>query len=118
MAVKRRAVSLAESLGLRGPALAQRMIAALSTPFAAGAMPDERLRVAASLAPVAGLAQTCGAIMHALEPHSPWDPEMLTLRRDCYAATADPLLTRAERELQSYAELEAQPFTLPRSTAR
>jgi hypothetical protein len=30
-------------------------------------------------------------------------------------AAADPLLTRAERELQSYAELEAQPFTLLRN---
>jgi len=118
MAVKRRAVSLAESLGARSPALAQRMIAALSTPFAAGAMPDERLGVAANLSRVAGLAQTCGNVMHALEPHSPWDPQMLTLRRDCYAATADPLLTRAERELQTYASLEAQPFTLPRPTAR
>jgi hypothetical protein len=50
--------------------------------------------------------------MHALEPHSPWDPEMLTLRRDCYAATADPLLSTAERDLQSYAQLEPQPFSL------
>lgn len=118
MAVKRRALSLAENLGIRSPALAQRMIAALSTPFAAGAMPDERLRVAANLSRVAGLAQTCGATMHALEPHSPWDGQMLTLRRDCYAATADPLLTTAERDLRTYAGLEAQPFTLPQPTAR
>jgi hypothetical protein len=81
-------------------------------------MPDERLGVAANLSRVAGLAQTCGNVMHALEPHSPWDAQMLTLRRDCYAATADPLLTRAERELQTYAGLEAQPFTLPRPMAR
>jgi 2-C-methyl-D-erythritol 4-phosphate cytidylyltransferase len=113
MVVKRRALSLAENLGLRSPALAQRMIAALGQPFAAGAMPDERLRVAANLSRVAGLAQTCGNIMHALEPHSPWDPPMLTLRRDCYASTADPLLSKAERELREYADLEGQGLILP-----
>jgi spermidine synthase len=119
MMVKRRAVSLAEQLGRRSPALAQRMIAALSTPFAAGAMPDERLHAAAVLTRVAGLPQTCAGLMHALEPYSPWDPEMLTLRRDCYAATGDPLLSTAEQELQTYARLETQPFALTTpSTAR
>ena len=117
--VKRRAVVLAEQVGARSPELARRMIAALATPFAAGAMPDERLQAALMLSRVAGLAQTCTGPMHALEPYSPWDPEMLTLRRDCYAATADPLLARAEQDLATFARLETQPFVLLRPlTAR
>ncbi len=112
MMVKRRALSLAEQLGRHSPALARRMIVALGTPFAAGAMPDERLHIAVTLAPAAGIAQTCAGPMHALEPYFPWDAEMLTLRRDCYATIGDPRRATAQRELDEYARLEAQPFGL------
>jgi predicted membrane-bound spermidine synthase len=114
--VKDRALSLARELGVRSPALARRMIASLNAPFAGGAMPDDRLRVAAELTRVGGLAQTCKGPMHALEPYSPWDLEMLTLRRDCYAASGDPLLTRAERDLEAFARLEPQPFVVMRAS--
>lgn len=114
--VKDRALSLAQDLGVRSPELARRMIAALKPPLAGGAMPDERLRVAAVLTRVAGLAQTCTGPMHAMEPYSPWNLDMLTLRRDCYAASGDPLLSRAERDLETFARLEPQPFVVMRAS--
>jgi predicted membrane-bound spermidine synthase len=117
--VKDRALTLAQELGMRSPALARRMIVALKTPFAGGAMPDERTHVAAVLTRVGGLAETCAQPLHALEPYSPWEYDMLILRRDCYAASGDPLLTRAERDLETFARLEPQPFVVMRaSTAR
>ena len=90
------------------------MIVALKTPFAAGAMPEERLQTRAMLTRVAGLGDTCSEPVHALEPHFPWDVDLLTLRRDCYAATNDPLLAAAERDLQKYIDLEPQPFVVGR----
>jgi len=109
--VKERTIALAGQLGMQSPALARRMIAALNTPFAGGALPEQRLTAAALLTRTAGLAGTCAAPMHALEPHTPWDATMLTLRRDCYAASGDPLLGIAERDLKRFVELDAQPFT-------
>ena len=47
-----------------------------------------------------------------LEPHSPWDGSMLTLRRDCYVASGDPLLAAAERDLATFAALETPPFVV------
>ena len=108
--MKERALALAEQLGRQNPALARRMIAALKLPLAAGALPDDRRQTAAMLTRVAGLAATCKEPLHALEPYSPWDGDMLLLRRDCYLATNDPLFPTAQEELQTYAELEPQPF--------
>ena len=113
-AIKDRALGLAEQLGRPNPAIARRMIVALKTPFAAGAMPEERLQTRAMLTRVAGLGDTCSESVHALEPHFPWDVDLLTLRRDCYAATNDPLLAAAERDLQKYIDLEPQPFVVGR----
>ena len=115
--VKERTIVLAGQLGAQSPALARRMIAALNTPFAAGALPEQRLTAAALLTRTAGLAGTCAGPMHALEPHTPWDVPMLTLRRDCYAASGDPLLGVAERDLQRFSELDAQPFAVVVATA-
>lgn len=117
--VKEGAIQLAAQLGAQSPALARRMIAALATPFSAGALAEPRLTAAALLTRTAGLAETCAAPMHALEPYTPWDLGMLTLRRDCYFASGDPLLPSAERELASFGEREAQPFGIADSaTAR
>jgi len=111
-AVKERTIALAGQVGAQSPALARRMIAALKTPLAAGALPEDRLTAAALLTRTAGLAESCAEPMHALEPYSPWDATMLTLRRDCYAASGDPLLATAERDLATFAGLEAQPFAV------
>src|SRR5207247_5763825 len=40
--VKERTIVLAGQLGMQSPALARRMIAALNTPFAGGALPEQR----------------------------------------------------------------------------
>jgi len=110
--IKEQTIALAGQLGAQTPALARRMVAALTPPMAAGALAEQRLTTAALLARTAGLAGTCAAPMHALEPYTPWDLTMLTLRRDCYAASGDPLLAAAERDLARFGELEAQPFGL------
>jgi hypothetical protein len=118
-AMKERALALAEQLGRQNPMLARRMITALKVPFAAGALPDDRLQTAAMLTRVAGLAATCREPLHALEPYSPWTGDMLLLRRDCYLATNDPLFPTAQQELETYAGLEPQPFMILRPfTAR
>ena len=90
------------------------MIAALQEPFAVGAMPEGRKETRVMLTRVAGLADTCSAPMHDLEPYFPWDAELLTLRRDCYAATNDPLLDVAERDLRTLLALDPQPIVVTR----
>jgi hypothetical protein len=43
----------------------------------------------------------------------PWTEEFLRLRRDCYQATADPLLAAANRDLNTFLSNSAQPLLAP-----
>ena len=108
--VKGQALSLAQSLAMRTPALAKRLAAALDKPFAAGAQEETRLTTLANVTHSTGFAETCQKPIGAFEPHTPWETGFLTLRRDCYAATSDPRLAVAERELNEYAAAEPMPF--------
>jgi spermidine synthase len=110
--IKDRTITLAGTFGSRTPELAGRMITALKTPFAAGLLPDRRLMTSLLLSRQAGWAEHCGAAVGALEPHPPWEGTALLLRRDCYAATGDPRLRNAERDLATFNAAESQPFAV------
>jgi hypothetical protein len=48
--------------------------------------------------------------LHQSEPYVQWVQDSLTLRRDCYAATGDPLRARAQRDLDEFMSAEPRPF--------
>jgi spermidine synthase len=106
-----RAIGLAGTVGARSPALARRMLAALSEPFAVDAQREARLTTAARLSRAAGFADFCREAVEGLEPHTPWDLEFLILRRDCYSAVGDARAGLAERELADFARKEPLPFS-------
>ena len=110
-AVKSRSIALAGTLGGQNPGFAQRMIDALKTSFAAGWVPERNRITSLVLSPQAGFAEYCGGPATALEPYPPWEATALTLRRDCYAATHDPRLRIAERDLSEFIAAEPPPFS-------
>lgn len=89
--------------------LAVRLYEAMKEPFAVFVLEEER-RV--RLVDIAALREPerCNAAMvaalRALEPHVPWHREFLIRRRDCYARAGDPLLRRAQRDLNEFADNE------------
>jgi spermidine synthase len=110
--IKDRTITLAGTFGARNPESARRMMQALKTPFAAGLLPDRRLMTSLLLSRQAGFAEHCAGPVAALEPYPPWEVTALTLRRECYAATGDPKLQEAERDLATFNAAESQPFVV------
>ena len=104
-------VARAQMLGAASnPAIARRMIAALSEPFAVK-VADIRRRVAiAFLTSHVDFKALCTDAVGALEPDVPWVGDFLTLRRDCYAETGDSRLAAATRELNEFLLKEGLPL--------
>ena len=110
---KQKALDLANEATLVDPALARRLYEALIEPFSIRAADSDRLLMAADLTTRFDFRGACRKPIAALEPYVPWTKSLLTLRRDCYRETGDPLRVRAARELQEF--LDAEP---PRLVAR
>jgi hypothetical protein len=72
-----------------------------------------RLLTATELSSEFDFRDACRAPIAAMEPHVPWGARFLTLRRDCYAARADPRLAVATRELAEFLQHEQQPLAPP-----
>ena len=110
---KQKALDLANEATLVDPTTARRLYDALIEPFSIRAADADRLLMAADLSTRFDFRGACRKPIAALEPHVPWTKSLLTLRRDCYRETNDPLRVRAARELQEF--LDAEP---PRLVAR
>jgi spermidine synthase len=113
--VMSRAMGLATDLAAadRSGDAARRLYDAMSAPYCVGVLEEARLR---ALVQVAVLADggSPGALtqraLHQSEPYVPWVLDPLTVRRDCYAATRDPLGARAQRDLDEFTSAEPRPF--------
>jgi len=93
---------LTVQIGTRAPAYAPRLIEALQAPFAVYAMEETRLDAMARLLNDSNLARSCRRVLEQVEPNVPWTATWLKLRRDCYAATADPRAADAARDLDRF----------------
>ncbi|APR81404.1 Spermidine synthase [Minicystis rosea] len=105
----------------RDPALGRRAYAALEQPFAASMLEDERREARVKLAARLDFRGLCVDALAALEPHMPFRREILSLRRECYAAVHSPLLARAERDLADLVARESPVFNaglIPEPSAR
>lgn len=99
--VLRRGMELAMNMGLKAPSLAPRLVEILREPFLLSAVDELRLQA------IAGMLSKLEPplvrdICRRFEPHVPWQEEFLTLRRDAYRTTSDPLLVQAEADLAEF----------------
>jgi spermidine synthase len=103
-----RALRLAHELG-KDPALARRLLPALSQPFAVRMHEQRRVWTRAMLALRVG-GDACRAAFNAYEPWPLWDESFLRLRLHCYRKTGDPLAEASARDLARF--LDQRPSTL------
>jgi hypothetical protein len=104
-----RAIRSAAQVAKGDRAQAQRMVALLDQPFVARLNDQQRAIERIHVAYFAGgcSPETIKALT-AVEPHAPWEQELLLLRRDCYeqAGLAGPAAA-ARKDLKSFAAAEA-----------
>ena len=110
--LKEKALNVASAVGLQRPELARRLYDALDQRFAIDALEELRVTTQVDLAARSDFAALCRRPTGALDRHPVWTDAFLRLRRDCYAATGDPRLARAARDLQTYLEREPRPIVL------
>ena len=105
---------LATEVGSQDPALASRLFQRVREPFALYADEDDRLPTMAALLSRLSLTSSCAEALRPLEPHVLWNLNWLLLRRDCYAATRDPLAREAGIDLAEYLRYEPVKFAIDR----
>ncbi len=104
-----RGIRLGAILAERDRTLAQRMSEVLGEPFAARQNDQGRAieRIHAAFC-AGGCAPETIAALRAVEPHAPWQRDLLLLRRDCYGkAGLAPLAAAAGKDLELFASAEA-----------
>ncbi|MHA7631356.1 fused MFS/spermidine synthase [Corallococcus sp. M7] len=109
-ALTEEALNTAFRLGQRSPELARRLYAVLEQPFAASAASDQRERIRAGLAVTAGGVELCVEGLAPLEPHVPWNRDLLLTRADCYARRRDPRAEAAREDLERFMAQEPPAF--------
>jgi spermidine synthase len=97
-----RALTTARKLAAGQPARAAKLFEALSEPFAARSIDEERLLARFEIAAAAGLAAPCAQAAHALGPWVPWRRDFLSQRYACFAAARDAETGVARAELTAF----------------
>ena len=101
----------ARQIADRDQQLGQRLFVALREPFAVYLFNDHRLSVLCSIARRLGPHQVAQA-MEQLEPHVPWDEEMLVMRAEAYVALRHPLADKALSDLVRFHDLSPEKAVL------
>src|SRR5207237_10077284 len=86
----------------RDIAAAPRLFEALSEPFAVRALDLARLQVRASIGLNPALPRLCVDGLAPLEPHVPWDGDLLQGRWECYRRVRHPLAATARADLDLF----------------
>jgi spermidine synthase len=108
-ALVNRSLQLARTVSDRDASQAPRLVDALSQPFALYLRQETRILAQLYIA-AATDAQTVVRVFAPLEPHVPWRREVLMMRRAAYAETGNPLLERADDDLDEL--LSGQPSAI------
>ncbi len=91
-------------------ALARRLFDALAEPFAVSALEQRRLTARLRMLRAVGFEPHCAAVLAPLEPHVPWERELLALRVRCYEATHDRRAAAARDDLARFLRTEPTSF--------
>ncbi len=95
------ALAAARDLALRSPALAGRLYASVRSPFVLHLANEARLETAIAIAMrVPGRA--CIEAFASVEPSVPWDEATLKARLECYRASGDAQIARAQADLDEW----------------
>jgi len=111
-----RALQTTRELLQQQPRLGRTMFRAVSEPFAAGAIDEERRLTAFDIATVLGLTPECARALDALEPWVPWRRDFLERRLGCYEAARDPRAAAAKADLAAFASAEPERLSLSPAT--
>ena len=98
-----RGLDLAMAMAEGKKAVAARLYPALAQPYSVLFLEDRRLRALLAVASQVDNAHAAQAL-HRLEPHVPWQRDILTFRARCYRDVGDPLAATAVSDLQRYLE--------------
>jgi len=99
-----RGIQLARRIGATSPGRALLLQEALAEPFAVHLLDYGRLRAREAILPATGRLDLCAAGYAPFEPDVPWEEELLRRRYRCYEQTGHPLLARARRDLEDFAD--------------
>jgi spermidine synthase len=106
--VMSRVLDVAAQVGAERGDLAQQLHDALSLPFAARLLEQKRLLTLVRL--TRSLDESCQSAWATLEPHVPWERDLLWQRFVCYRDADDPLLAAAEEDLKQFLAAVPMPF--------
>jgi spermidine synthase len=98
----RGALDLAVELAGADALAAARLYAALATPFAIRALDDMRARTEVAIARRFEGSNLCVRALERLEPHVPWQRELLEWRSACYQRAHHPAARSAARDLERF----------------
>ena len=93
---------LAAQLSVEHPELAERLLSALSEPFAVHALDSTRLATGTSIGLQRGLERLCIPSLAPLEPNVLWSKYLLERRYDCYSRFHHPLTAAARADLDAF----------------
>jgi hypothetical protein len=96
--VMRRALELAQDLALRDATFARALFDALEAPFSVELLTQERLMLRARVGFGLDFNGLCVSALAPLEPHVPWEQDLLESRLRCYEWNEDAQLPRARAE--------------------
>ncbi|MEM7349256.1 MAG: fused MFS/spermidine synthase [Acidobacteriota bacterium] len=97
-----RALALAGDLARRDKSSGPALFDALSKPFSVRLLDEARLRTRIDIARVGDFETLCASALAPLEPHVPWEQDILTFRARCYAAIDHPLQKTANDDLEQF----------------
>lgn len=110
--VMQRALDVATGLAQHDRAVAGRIAASLSAPFAVRVLEEARVRSLMTIDAALGPTQLCIELLAPLEPEVPWTPLVLQYRNACYQRAGHPLAATAEADLLEFISNAPQPFQL------
>jgi hypothetical protein len=101
-AVMGRAVALAQEIARDGGPEARAMFDALAAPFSVLTLESTRKMALLAVAGALPEDDLCVRAWQAMEPHVPWDRDLLDSRRACYSRWGHPLAAEAARDLERF----------------
>jgi spermidine synthase len=101
-AVMGRAVALAQEIAAGGGPEARAMFDALAAPFSVLTLESARKQALVVVAGAFPEEDLCVQAWRAMEPHPPWDRDLLDKRRECYSRRGHPLAAAAARDLERF----------------